>query len=209
MTTLEHVAGPPRRKNAWHRRKPRSEISKPLIVAGGAILILVLLGAAFAPLLSAWGPEDIDFSAFLVAPGPGHIMGTDGNGMDIWSRILYAARIDLGVALGAVALAVCVGSLIGGLVGYIGGWVDEIAMRITDIVQAFPAFILALTVSAMFGGGFVQTDPRDRVHLRARLHPDYARRDSCAARANLCGGRRSVRATRGSRSWFGICFRTP
>ncbi|MCH8111872.1 MAG: ABC transporter permease, partial [Proteobacteria bacterium] len=112
-----------------------------------------LLGAAFAPLLSAWGPEDIDFSAFLVAPGPGHIMGTDGNGMDIWSRILYAARIDLGVALGAVALAVCVGSLIGGLVGYIGGWVDEIAMRITDIVQAFPAFILALTVSAMFGGG--------------------------------------------------------
>lgn len=155
MITLARTTGLARASNAWHRRKPRSEISKPLIATGTSILALVFLAAVFAPLLSAWGPEDIDFAAFLVAPGPGHIMGTDGNGMDIWSRILHAGRIDLGVALSAVALAVCVGSLIGGLVGYIGGWVDEITMRLTDIVQAFPAFILALTVSAMFGSGLI------------------------------------------------------
>ncbi|MEQ8248094.1 MAG: ABC transporter permease [Alphaproteobacteria bacterium] len=150
MTLVETISGG---KSAWHRRRPRAEISRPLILSGAAILSVVIAGGIFAPLLSPWGPEEIDFAAFLVPPSAAHPLGTDGNGMDIWSRVLFAARIDVGVSLAAVTLAVVVGSLIGGFVGYIGGWVDEIAMRLTDIVQAFPAFILALTVSAMFGGG--------------------------------------------------------
>ena len=139
----------------WHRRRPRAETSRPLIASGTLLLSIVALGAVFAPVLSGWGPEAIDFAAFLVPPSPEHPLGTDGNGMDIWSRVLFAARIDIGIALCAVAIAVVSGSLVGGIVGYAGGWVDEVAMRLADIVQAFPAFILALTVSAMFGGGLV------------------------------------------------------
>ena len=140
---------------AWHRRRPRREIGRPLILGGACILSLVALGALLAPWLSPWGPEDIDFSAFLAPPSRAHPLGTDGNGMDLWSRVLFAARIDIGIALAAVGIAVLSGSIIGGLVGYAGGWVDEIAMRLTDIVQAFPAFVLALIVSAMFGTGLV------------------------------------------------------
>ena len=138
---------------AWHRRRPRAEIGRQLIVSGAFLLAIVTLGAVLAPLLSPWGPEEIDFAAFLVPPSASHPLGTDGNGMDLWSRVLFAARIDIGISIAAVAIAVVSGSLVGGVVGYIGGWVDEIAMRLTDIVQAFPAFILALTVSAMFGSG--------------------------------------------------------
>ena len=88
------------------------------------------LGAVLAPLISGWGPEEIDFASFLAPPSPSHPLGTDGNGMDLWSRVLFAARIDVGISLAAVAVEVVSGSLIGGLVGYIGGWVDEIAMRL-------------------------------------------------------------------------------
>jgi peptide/nickel transport system permease protein len=151
MTLVEQKLS--RSKSAWHRRRPRAEISRPLILTGSVILVMVMGGGIFAPLLSSWGPEEIDFSAFLMPPSTAHLLGTDGNGMDLWSRVLFAARIDVGISLSAVAIAVVVGSLIGGIVGYVGGWVDEVVMRLTDIVQAFPAFILALTVSAMFGGG--------------------------------------------------------
>jgi len=144
---------PSRGKSAWHRRRPRAVISRPLILSGTTILAVVIAGGAFAQILSSFGPQEIDFAAFLSPPSATHPLGTDGNGMDIWSRVLFAARIDVGVSLSAVALAVVVGSLIGGIVGYVGGWIDEVAMRLTDIVQAFPAFILALTVSAMFGSG--------------------------------------------------------
>ena len=138
---------------AWHLRRPRAEIGRHLIVCGALLLSVVALGAVLAPLLSGWGPEEIDFAAFLAPPSAAHPLGTDGNGMDLWSRVLFAARIDLGVSIAAVAIAVVSGSLVGGFVGYAGGWVDEIAMRLADVVQAFPAFVLALTVSAMFGSG--------------------------------------------------------
>ena len=151
MTLVERTLAPGRA--AWHRRRPRAALSRPLILSGALLLSLVALGAVLAPLLSGWGPEEIDFAAFLAPPSSAHPLGTDGNGMDLWSRVLFAARIDVGISIAAVAIAVVAGSLIGGLVGYVGGWVDEVAMRLTDIVQAFPAFILALTVSAMFGGG--------------------------------------------------------
>ena len=138
---------------AWHQRRPRAEIGRHLLASGALLLAVVALGAVLAPLLSPWGPEEIDFAAFLAPPSAAHPLGTDGNGMDLLSRVLFAARIDVGIAIAAVAIAVVSGSLVGGLVGYVGGWVDEVAMRLTDIVQAFPAFILALTVSALFGSG--------------------------------------------------------
>ena len=71
--------------------------------------------------------------------------------MDILSRILYAARIDVGVALASVAIAASVGSAIGAVVGFVGGWIDDIAMRVVDVFQSFPAFIFALGVAVVVG----------------------------------------------------------
>ncbi len=122
-----------------------------LAITGIIILTVISIMAIAAPLFSSWGPKQIDFSAFLSAPTANHWFGTDGNGMDVWSRILYGARIDLSIGISSVVIAVLVGSTIGSIAGYFGGWMDAIVMRLTDIVQAFPPFILALTVAAMFG----------------------------------------------------------
>ncbi|MET0426810.1 MAG: ABC transporter permease [Actinoplanes sp.] len=128
--------------------------AKGLVWVGSGILILAALAAIFAPLLSSWGSTEIDPSGTLATPGSAHLLGTDGNGMDVWSRVLHAARIDLGIAVCAVALAVVAGTFIGLVSGYLGGWIDDVLMRIVDIFQAFPTFILALAVSALLGGGF-------------------------------------------------------
>ncbi|MGW4425962.1 ABC transporter permease [Streptosporangium sp. NPDC004631] len=124
-----------------------------LITVGSAVLILVVLAALFAPLLSSWGPEQIDPAASLAPPGGAHPLGTDLNGMDVWSRALHAARLDLGIAVAAVAVAVVAGSLVGLVAGYRGGWADDVLMRVLDVLQAFPTFILALAVAALLGGG--------------------------------------------------------
>ncbi|MCY1136730.1 ABC transporter permease [Actinoplanes sp. Pm04-4] len=145
--------------------------AKSLIYVGGAILVVAALAAILAPLLSKWGPTEIDPSGTLAAPGGEHLLGSDGNGMDVWSRVLHAARIDLGIAVLAVALAVVVGTLLGLLAGYLGGWVDDVLMRIVDIFQAFPTFILALAVSALLGGGFFNLV----ITIAAVNAPAYAR----------------------------------
>ncbi|MGH3680607.1 MAG: ABC transporter permease, partial [Natronosporangium sp.] len=124
-----------------------------LIVTGSAILALAVLAAALAPLLSSWGPTEIDPAGTLAPPGGDHLLGTDVNGMDIWSRVLHAARVDLGIAVAAVALAVLSGSALGLVAGYLGGWLDDLLMRLLDIFQAFPTFIMALVVAALLGGG--------------------------------------------------------
>ena len=77
------------------------------------------------------------------------------NGMDLWSRSLYAIRVDLGVAVASVAIAMVVGGALGGLIGYLGGWLDEISMRMVDVMQSFPAFVLALAVATLLGRGIV------------------------------------------------------
>ncbi|MEU0156468.1 ABC transporter permease [Micromonospora fulviviridis] len=126
-----------------------------LIVTGAVILAVVGLAAIFAPLLSNWGPTEIDPAGSLTPPGDGHLLGTDSNGMDVWSRLLHAGRLDLGIAVAGVAFAVVLGTTLGLVAGYLGGWVDDVLMRIVDIFQAFPTFILALAVAALLGNGTV------------------------------------------------------
>jgi peptide/nickel transport system permease protein len=142
-----------------------------LIVTGSAILVVAVLAAVLAPLLSKWGPTEIDPAATLAHPGGGHLLGADTNGMDVWSRVLHAGRIDLGIAVCAVALGVIVGTLIGLLAGYLGGWFDDVVMRIVDIFQAFPTFILALAVAALLGNGFINLV----ITIAAVNAPAYAR----------------------------------
>jgi peptide/nickel transport system permease protein len=127
-----------------------------LVIVGGAILLVVVVLGLGAPLFTHWGSTQIDFSAIDVPPGShGHLLGTDENGMDLWSRSIYAVRIDLGVALASVAIAMTIGGILGGLIGFVGGWIDEVAMRIVDVMQSFPPFVLALAVATLLGRGLI------------------------------------------------------
>ncbi|MCS5722875.1 ABC transporter permease [Herbiconiux sp. CPCC 203407] len=145
-----------------NRRLPRSRTPRAsrgfgegMIWTGAALVGLVVLASVFAPLLTPWGPIEIDSTAIRQAPGPDHWLGTDANGMDVFSRLLHAGRVDLGVAVVSVAVAVVIGSLIGAVSGYVGGALDAIVMRLLEILQAFPTFILALAVAALLGPGIV------------------------------------------------------
>jgi len=134
------------------RRGGRSSLSVRLMLGTGAALVaLVALLAIFAPLLTGWGPTQIDPDAIRQPPSAAHPLGTDLNGMDVWSRLLFAGRIDLGIAIVAVALAVAIGSAIGAVSGYVGGWLDEALNRFAEIVQSIPLFLFALMIFAALG----------------------------------------------------------
>jgi len=127
-----------------------------LAVVGAAIILLLILVAIFAPLLATNDPIfDQDYGNLLSGPDAVHWMGTDDLGRDIFSRMLYGARISLQAAMIAVGLAFCTGVPIGIASGYFRGFWDEwIVMRIVDALQAFPPLILALALAAALGGGF-------------------------------------------------------
>jgi len=134
---------------AWQRiRRNR------LAMAGLVIVGLLLLVAAFAPLIAPHDPLTQDLSRRLLPPGtPGNLLGTDDFGRDILSRIIFGARITLYIIALVAVTAPALGLLIGTVAGYFGGWVDATLMRLTDIFLAFPRLILALALVAVLGPG--------------------------------------------------------
>lgn len=121
-------------------------------VAGLVILLIMVFVALFAPLISPYDPNAQDFT-FLEAPSTVHPLGTDDLGRDLFTRIIYGARISLLVGLTTVALSMVLGVLMGLLSGYYGGWVDNLIMRYIDLQWAFPNFIIAVYLVAVFGTG--------------------------------------------------------
>jgi len=121
--------------------------------AGAAVIGLIVLLAICAPLLTQYDPIAQDFTATLQGPGWEHLLGTDNLGRDIWSRILYGARIDLFLATVAVAAPLVVGTVIGALCGYFGGWFDILVMRVADTVVAFPFYVLVISLVFILGNG--------------------------------------------------------
>ncbi len=123
----------------------------PITLVGVALIVLIALAALAAPIAAPQDPLATNPADALRAPGPSHWMGTDEFGEDIWSRALWGGRIDLAIALGAVAFALVLGCAIGAAAGFYGGWIDEVTMRSMDILQAFPSFILAMGIAAALG----------------------------------------------------------
>jgi len=123
----------------------------PVTAAGAVLIVLVAVAGLAAPVLAPYDPLRTDPGDTLRAPGGAHLMGTDDFGEDIWSRVLWGARIDLEIALVAVAVALALGCTLGALAGFSGGWVDEAVMRSMDVLQAFPSFILAMGIAAALG----------------------------------------------------------
>lgn len=123
---------------------------QPLAVVGIIIISFWVFAAIFAPLISPYDPLSQDSDKFLM-PGSLHWMGTDELNRDIFSRVIYGARISLPYSILLVVLSAFLGSIIGGISGYFGGRVDAIIMRLTDMFFAFPAIVLAMAVAAALG----------------------------------------------------------
>ncbi|MCB0024734.1 MAG: D,D-dipeptide ABC transporter permease, partial [Caldilinea sp.] len=128
-----------RRIQSPNRLMLRRFAKEKTAVFGLAVIVFFALVAVFAPLLTPYDPLAQDIPNGLAPPSAEHWLGTDKLGRDIFSRMLYGARISLGAGLGVVLMAGLVGTSVGIVAGYVGGWLDEALMRITDIFFAFPS----------------------------------------------------------------------
>lgn len=124
-----------------------------LALVGLGVIIALLLVAAFADVLAPYSPIAGDLRQGLKPPSSEHWMGTDDQGRDILSRVIYGSRLTLYVVVLVAILAAPIGLLVGTVAGYAGGWVDTILSRITDIFLAFPKLVLALAFVAALGPG--------------------------------------------------------
>lgn len=113
-------------------------------------LALLVLVAAAAPLIDRYPPEQMAFTP-LEGPSAAHWLGVDHLGRDLWSRVVWGARISLQVGVGSQIIAVTIGVLIGGIAGFARGWTDAFLMRFTDVMQALPAILLALLFLTVLG----------------------------------------------------------
>jgi peptide/nickel transport system permease protein len=149
----------------------RAFARNPLAMVGLGIVVALLLLAAAAPLLATQSPVAQDLAARLRPPSAAHWFGTDELGRDIYSRIVYGARITLTIVGLVVIMVAPVGLLVGTVAGYLGGWVDVVLMRVTDIFLAFPRLILALAFVAALGPGIENAV----IAIALTTWPPYAR----------------------------------
>jgi peptide/nickel transport system permease protein len=121
------------------------------LLAGLLILAVMLFVVVAGPALTPYSPLKTNPAIKLQPPSMAHPVGTDNFGRDILSRAIHGARLDLLIAFSVVAIALGIGSVVGTLSGYYGGLVDDVVMRVTDVLFAFPSFILAMAITAMLG----------------------------------------------------------
>jgi len=123
----------------------------PQLVIGSAVLVLLLVGAVFGPLVVRYGPTDTDFSAALRGPSWAHVLGTDQLGRDSLSRALAGARLSMLVAAGTVVLGLAGGVPLGLVSAMRRGWLSDLIMRVMDGILAFPGLILAMAIAFVLG----------------------------------------------------------
>jgi peptide/nickel transport system permease protein len=157
--------------------------SNPLSLFGLAIIVGLVLVAIFAGVLTSYSPTAGNLGMRLQPPSAMHWAGTDDQGRDILSRLIYGSRLTLMVVTLVAVIAAPVGLLIGTIAGYAGGWVDLVLMRITDIFLAFPKLVLALALVAVLGPGVQNAT----IAIAVTSWPPYAR----IARAEALTVRRS------------------
>ena len=128
----------------------RSPGARAVLVGASGLALLALAGAV-APVLAPAGPYAADLAARLGPPSDTHLFGQDTLGRDVLARVLYGARISLGVGAATVFLSLGAGTLLGCAAGYAGGWVDEGLARVIDVLLAFPGLLLAIALAAIRG----------------------------------------------------------
>ena len=145
---------------AGRRRGPLAAFARifarsPAAVVGGTVIAILAIVAITAPVITAYGPEAMDFNDPLSGPSFAHWLGTDNFGRDVLSRVLYGYRISLAVAIGSVVLAMLLAVPLGLVAGYYQRWLDNIIMRPMDVIMAFPAIVLVVAMAGFFGQGLV------------------------------------------------------
>ena len=138
------TAAPPRRVAVFGSRAAK---------VGAVVLLALVAIAILAPLIAPHDPDAIDVNRILAAPNLAHPFGSDALGRDVLSRVIFAYRVSLSVAVGSVVLAFVVGVPLGLLAGYHGGWIDMLIMRPIDMLLALPALLLAVALIAILGPG--------------------------------------------------------
>lgn len=138
----------------WLRWFPTFARKQPIAAAAGVILVVICAMAIAAPLLAKQAPNVQHLSDRLAGPSWDHPLGGDELGRDVWSRLLYGARVSLGAGLGATAIGVAAGVVLGLISGYAGGLIDMIIQRIMDAIMALPPLILLLVLASTLDQNF-------------------------------------------------------
>ncbi|HTD46808.1 MAG TPA: ABC transporter permease [bacterium] len=168
---LNARAFPVSRRPFLSTRLPRVFTRSPLALGALAVVTLWVAVAMAAPWLAPYGPLAQDIGDRLMPPTSAHWLGTDPLGRDILSRIVHGARLSIPVGIAAVGLAVLLGTLVGSIAGAAGGIADEVIMRVTDLMLAFPTVILAMIISAALGAGIRNAV----IAIMVAWWPSYAR----------------------------------
>jgi len=136
----------PLRKDVWRRFKRNR-----LAMVGLGIVIILVVTAIFAPLIAPHSITDRDSSAFRQGPSTDHWFGTDTIGRDVFSRIVFGARVSLKIGIAATSIALTIGLLLGAVSGFFGGLIETLIMRITDVFLAIPYIVLAVAIASVLG----------------------------------------------------------
>ncbi|NLG88339.1 MAG: ABC transporter permease [Clostridiaceae bacterium] len=126
-----------------------------LAVFGLIFIVFIILVALFAPFIAPYGYDDQNVSIRLTKPNSEHWFGTDDLGRDVFSRMIYGARVSLSVGISTTAISMFTALIIGMISGYYGGRTDNIIMRIVDVFLAIPSILLSIAIAATLGGGIV------------------------------------------------------
>ena len=141
-------------RGSGKRAYPAHILKIPLPLAFSAVVLLLLLCAAiFAPVIAPYDPSAIDLENRLAPPSAAHILGCDHLGRDMFSRLIWGARVSLGSVLVIALLIMTTGFTLGSIAGFAGGWIDALIMRVCEVFMTFPTFILALFLIGIFGTG--------------------------------------------------------
>ncbi len=146
----------PRREGLWVQAFKRLLKDRAAMIGLIGVLVLVIL-AVFAPLFTAYSPDEMDPTCLNAGPSWQHIFGTDSLGRDYFTRCLYGGRYSLALGLLSSILAMLIGLFLGTLAGFFGGWVETVIMRFCDVMQSIPAMMISIVVSLTLGTGYFVT----------------------------------------------------
>jgi ABC-type dipeptide/oligopeptide/nickel transport system permease subunit len=155
----------------WASPPRRSLLQQPVALTALCWLVVVVLGAGLAPLLTSTDPMAADAARVLIPPGGGSFLGADALGRDVLTRLLWGGRWTLGMGLISLTVAVGLGLPTGLLAGAFGHWIEVVLMRVVDALLAFPGLLLAMAVVALMGRGMVAV----AVAVGLAAAPAYAR----------------------------------
>lgn len=151
------LAGVRDKKESYLSQTLKRLVKNKVAMGACIVLLILIILAIIAPLIMPYGYEEMDYSAFNSGPSKEHWFGTDALGRDVFSRLIYGSKYSLSLGILASLMSMAVAIVFGSLAGYYGSWVDNIILRVCDVLQAIPGLLLAIVMSAVLGPGYFNT----------------------------------------------------